>query len=263
LSQFAALDRDINMRTDALRDVAFPTMSIDVMNQLISPAKCKNRFKDLELCRISLEQWVFYVVSRLDVLSDELKDVIENFFFLPNGPNRDDMITIQDDHVTPQPSRPLKPREDDLESMTSNDTFDAEVKPKKPSPIKAVKRRLSSLITLPEPPAHPQSTQASPLSASTSHAHASSDGAPTGTPVTRGGGDNPGTIAQVKLCRFHISHPWPAGSARETLKSSCSARGRERFRLRIRGKYISSSSRPFLSLSFLFFFVMLLQFFEI
>jgi hypothetical protein len=43
--------------------------------------------KDLERCRISLEQWVYYVVARLDVVPDSLRDVIELFFLLPSGPN--------------------------------------------------------------------------------------------------------------------------------------------------------------------------------
>mmetsp|Transcript_16901 Transcript_16901/g.25474 ORF Transcript_16901/g.25474 Transcript_16901/m.25474 type:complete len:604 (+) Transcript_16901:106-1917(+) len=92
LSQFGALDVEINNRTDALRDVAFPTISKETSAALVSPAKYKNKMKELEHCRMSLEQWVYYVVTRIEVVPDELKDIIEGFFFLPNGPDGSEEI---------------------------------------------------------------------------------------------------------------------------------------------------------------------------
>ena len=36
---------------------------------------------------MSLEQWVYYVVTRIDVVPFALRDVIEAFFYLPSGPS--------------------------------------------------------------------------------------------------------------------------------------------------------------------------------
>lgn len=87
LSQFGGLDIDINKRTDALRDVAFPSLGKDKIAVLTSSSKYKNKMKDLEHCRMGLEQWVYYVITRIEVLPDDLRDTIENFFYLPGGPD--------------------------------------------------------------------------------------------------------------------------------------------------------------------------------
>jgi hypothetical protein len=86
LSQFAALDIEINKFTDALRDVAFPTINKEAYTALLTNKKYLNKLKDLEHCRMSLEQWVYYVISRSDIFPSELRQLIENFFILPSGP---------------------------------------------------------------------------------------------------------------------------------------------------------------------------------
>jgi hypothetical protein len=88
LSQFASLDIEINKYTDALRDVAFPTINKEALNALITNKKYLNKLKDLEHCRMSLEQWVYYVISRCDIFPIDLRNIVENFFLLPSGPHQ-------------------------------------------------------------------------------------------------------------------------------------------------------------------------------
>lgn len=81
------MDIEINKVTDALRDVAFPTINKEALHAIVNNKKSATKLKDLEHCRMSLEQWVYYVISRIDILPYELRPLIENFFFLPYGPN--------------------------------------------------------------------------------------------------------------------------------------------------------------------------------
>lgn len=67
--------------------MAFPTINKDALFAIVNNKKSPTKLKDLEHCRMSLEQWVYYVISRIDILPYELRTLIENFFFLPNGPN--------------------------------------------------------------------------------------------------------------------------------------------------------------------------------
>lgn len=87
LSSFATLDLEINKRTDALRDVAFPVINKDTLKLILGPGKYKNKAQDLELYRALLEQWVFSIVSRIDTFPNDLQDIVEDFFLLPDGPN--------------------------------------------------------------------------------------------------------------------------------------------------------------------------------
>ena len=163
LSQFGALDNDINRRTDALRDVAFPTLSKESAAALTSSGKYKNKLKDLEHCRMSLEQWVYYVVTRIEVVPDDLRDAIEAFFCLPSGPNA---ATHDNLFMSPPPgdgyhppiaslaslrvnpsllSSPAPSEFDDTASEVTTGSIDEYGLPKKKKKriIKGAKRRLS------------------------------------------------------------------------------------------------------------------------
>jgi hypothetical protein len=161
LSQFGGLDVDINKRTDALRDVAFPSLSKDKIAALTSSAKYKNKMKDLEHCRMGLEQWVYYVVTRIEVVPEDLRDTIEGFFYLPGGP---DGLTQDDSLSSPAPNGPaiaslasLQVNPSVLTASPSGDSFDDAMseyttgsldengvpKKKKKRIIKGAKRRLS------------------------------------------------------------------------------------------------------------------------
>lgn len=79
---------EINKRTDALKDVAFPSLSKKATEALTaSKSNYKDKLKDLERCRMTLEQWIFFVISRIDFVPPDLKYGIEMFMFLPNGPD--------------------------------------------------------------------------------------------------------------------------------------------------------------------------------
>jgi hypothetical protein len=86
-SQYASLDLEINKRTDALLDIAFPTISNDTIRLLASNTKYKTKAKDLDHIRSSLEQWIYGIISRIDTFPDDLQILVENFFQLPDGPN--------------------------------------------------------------------------------------------------------------------------------------------------------------------------------
>mmetsp|Transcript_21616 Transcript_21616/g.31455 ORF Transcript_21616/g.31455 Transcript_21616/m.31455 type:complete len:598 (+) Transcript_21616:97-1890(+) len=171
LSQFGALDVEINKRTDALRDVAFPIIRKETSAAISSPGKSKSSRKELEHCRMSLELWVFHVVTRIDVVPNDLKDIIEGFFCLPNGPDNDDDASV---HSAPadggsvntsthggladlsslkvSSSRSLPADADETASIDSEYTtgsLDENGVPKKKKRkriIKGAKRRLSNLI---------------------------------------------------------------------------------------------------------------------
>lgn len=82
------MDVEINRRTDALKDVAFPSLSKKAIEALTTThSKYKNKLKDLERCRMTLEQWIFFVICRIDFVPADLKYGIEMFMFLPNGPD--------------------------------------------------------------------------------------------------------------------------------------------------------------------------------
>jgi hypothetical protein len=167
LSQFAALDVEINKLTDALRDVAFPTINKEALHSLVTNKKYPNKLKDLEHCRMSLEQWVYYVISRIDILPVDLRNVVENFFMLPNGPHYSgDEATPSSTTTSSKPGDYKSPTLADLNSIDGqqSDVWDDEMsetrtewtvgsldengKPKKKKKriIKGIKKRVSNIL---------------------------------------------------------------------------------------------------------------------
>lgn len=163
LSQFGNLDVEINKRTDALKDVAFPSLSKKATEALTIPkSNYKNKLKDLERCRMTLEQWIFFVISRIDFVPADLKFGIEMFMFLPNGPdgkapvlqieNSDLSIASLSSLAVPSNNTPKK--DEDTSSMASSqyttgslDSNGVPKKVKKPKRfIKGAKRRMEKAL---------------------------------------------------------------------------------------------------------------------
>mmetsp|Transcript_7545 Transcript_7545/g.12680 ORF Transcript_7545/g.12680 Transcript_7545/m.12680 type:complete len:610 (-) Transcript_7545:234-2063(-) len=159
LSQFGNLDVEINKRTDALKDVAFPTLSKKATEALTtSKSNYKNKLKDLERCRMTLEQWIFFVISRIDFVPPDLKFGIEMFMFLPNGPDgKAPVLQIENSDLSMAslsslavPSKATPNKDDDTSSMASSqyttgslDSNGVPKKVKKPKRfIKGAKRRM-------------------------------------------------------------------------------------------------------------------------
>ena len=160
LSQFGNLDVEINNRTDALKDVAFPTISKKATEALVTPnSKYKNKLKDLERCRMTLEQWIFFVISRIDFVPPDMKYGIEMFMFLPNGPDGQAPVLKYDNNelnVASLKSLAVSsPRKDDDTSSVASSQYTTgsldstgvpkRVKKKKRF-IKGAKRRMSNIL---------------------------------------------------------------------------------------------------------------------
>jgi hypothetical protein len=117
---------------------------------------------------MSLEQWVYYVISRIDILPIDLRNIVENFFMLPNGPHYSaDETTLASSSsiVAPKPGEYKSPTLADLHSTDGqSDVWDDEVsetrtewtvgsldengKPKKKKKriIKGIKKRVSNIL---------------------------------------------------------------------------------------------------------------------
>lgn len=168
MSQFGNLDVEINKRTDALKDVAFPSLSKKATMALTTTnSKYKDKLKDLERCRMTLEQWIFFVIGRIDFVPADLKYGIEMFMFLPNGPDGKAPVLHYDDTdlsiaslsslAVPTKSglHNIKERDEDASSVASsqytNGSLDSTGVPKqikKPRRrlMKGAKRRMEKLL---------------------------------------------------------------------------------------------------------------------
>lgn len=116
---------------------------------------------------MSLEQWVYYVISRIDLLTPELKITVEKFFILPNGPSGD-KNSPTNSVVAPSITDYRSPTLNDFQSETHTEThteiWDDEVsetksvwtvgsldeagvpKKKKKRIIKGIKKRVSHIL---------------------------------------------------------------------------------------------------------------------
>lgn len=163
LSQFGNLDVEINNRTDAIKDVSFPALSKKATEALTNPnSKYKDKLKDLERCRMTLEQWIYFVISRIDFVPKDLKYGIEMFMFLPNGPegkapilqyeNNDLNVASLSSLAVPST---VKECDDEASSATSSQyttgSLDSDGVPKKIKKprkriIKGAKRRMEKML---------------------------------------------------------------------------------------------------------------------
>lgn len=156
-SQYASLDIEINQRTDALQDIAFPTISRDTIRLLTSQTKYKSKAKDLDHIRSLLEQWIAGIISRIDTFPEDLQVLVENFFQLPDGPNPSlsnviggngglhspngqrihDEISVTDDDCHTEP-----------EDTSEDHSYPlAEKKKKKKRITKGLKKQMSKILT--------------------------------------------------------------------------------------------------------------------
>lgn len=143
-SQYAALDIEINKRTDALQDIPFPTVTKDTIRLLVSDTKYKTKAKDLESIRAVLEQWICSIITRIDTFPDDLQILVEHFFLLPDGPN-----------YPPEGSVNRKVEEDvDDDSHTESedpstisDDQDKKKKKKKKRIVKGIKKRMNRMFS--------------------------------------------------------------------------------------------------------------------
>ena len=160
---------EINKRTDALKDVAFPSLSKKATEALTtSNSKYKDKLKDLERCRMTLEQWIFFVICRIDFVPADLKYGIEMFMFLPNGPdgkapelqfeNSDLSVASLSSLAVPSKSKDKdRDREEDTSSIASsqytNGSLDSNGVPKKVKKprkrlMKGAKRRVEKMLSI-------------------------------------------------------------------------------------------------------------------
>jgi hypothetical protein len=151
-SQYAHLDLEINKRTDALQDIAFPTISKDTIRLLVSNTKYKTKAKDLDHIRSLLEQWIYGIISRIDTFPDDLQILVENFFQLPDGPspspNGRGVSGVSNSpnshrHVTDGDDESHTESEDTSDDHSSSTTE----KKKKKKIMKGLKKRMSNIFT--------------------------------------------------------------------------------------------------------------------
>jgi hypothetical protein len=131
-------------------------------------SKYKDKLKDLERCRMTLEQWIFFVIGRIDFVPVDLKYGIEMFMFLPNGPDGKDPVLEYDNSELSIASlsslavpnkggglNNIKENDEDASSVASsqytNGSLDSSGVPKKVKKprkrlVKGAKRRMEKLL---------------------------------------------------------------------------------------------------------------------
>jgi hypothetical protein len=162
LSQYANLDLEINKRTDALQDVAFPTINKDTIRLLVSGTKYKTKAKDLDHIRSLLEHWIFSILSRIETFPFDLQILIENFFLLPDGPNYHPVgggagagggeengsvgVGGEGDDESQTESEDPSVTESEGQSSSASSSFEKGKKGKKKRLMKGLKKRMSSMF---------------------------------------------------------------------------------------------------------------------
>lgn len=142
-SQYAILDIEINKRTDALQDVAFPTINKDTIRLLVSGTKYKTKAKDLDHIRSLLEQWIFSIISRIDTFPEDLQILVENFFLLPDGPNyQTEGSTMGNGEYLDDDSHT-----ESEDPSTASEDHSHEGKKKKKRIVKGIKKRMSRMFS--------------------------------------------------------------------------------------------------------------------